>query len=528
MSMVFKEYALNERNIEAISAELQAYLRERNMETRNIQRIRLTAEELLLNIMGSPDGCERITVGLGRQFGRHLLRLRYEMAPFDPIKSGENPWVDDMMRSLGFFPSWSYRGRANTVSMVLLDRPKLGTLFYILLAALAAVLLGFVGSWLPDPLRQTLNDAFLVPAADGFLGLLKTFSGLMIVLTICSGILGMGDSASLSRTGKSVLLRFVGISFAVSIASTGMALPFLNLRFADGAQGGSSPLIQISRMFFDILPSNLVDPFQSGNTLQLIVIAIIFGVGLLAIGDQGSRLRDLVNDASGLLQHTVSAICALVPAFVFVVLLRQFWFGQAAMLLAVFKPMLILLGMMLVLTTVLWMASALRLKCSPVLLLKKVLPPFLVAFTTASSVSAMPLAMETCEKKLGANRNMVSFVYPLGSVIYMPTSVVYFSVLSCALAGIYQVEISLPWLLTEVVTATLIAIAMPPIPGADVLCYTLLFSSLGIPSEALILATTIGIVFDYVDTGLNVLLITLQTAVEAGREGDLDRDVLLR
>ena len=526
MFLTYKEYFLNEENIDVISAELQTYLKRLNLESRNIQRIRLTVEEMLLSLLANGNRPEKLGVFLGRQFGRHILRLRYEMEPFDPTKASGTPWADDLMRSLGVFPTWSHRREQNTVSLVLADRPKRGTLFYLLLAALAAALLGLGGVWFPDTLRQAVDDALLTPLAEAFLGLLKTFSGLMIVLTLCSGILGMGDSASLGRMGKSVLLRFIGISLAVSAVSCAMVLPFLHLTFTDTAQGQSSPLVQISRMFFDILPTDPVTPFQTGNALQLLVIAFIFGVGLLAIGDRGNRLRDVVNDASSLLQNIISAICALVPAFVFVTLLRQFWAGQIKILLSILKPLLLIVGSTTGVTAVLWVLSAIRLKCPPMLLLKKALPPFLIAFTTASSVSAMPLAMEVCEMKLGVEGRMVSFAYPLGSVIFMPSSVIYFTVLCCALAETYQAPISLAWLLTAAVTAALVAIAMPPIPGADILSYTLLFSSLGIPSEALVLATAVDIVIDFLDTGYNVLNLILQIACEAGRQGALDRSIL--
>ena len=76
------------------------------------------------------------------------------------------------------------------------------------------------------------------------------------------------------------------------------------------------------------------------------------------------------------------------------------------------------------------------------------------------------------------------------------------------------------------VISTLIAIAMPPIPGADILCYTLLFSTLGIPAEALVPATAIGILLDYLDTGCNVLLLLFRTACEGKRLNALDKTIL--
>ena len=151
----------------------------------------------------------------------------------------------------------------------------------------------------------------------------------------------------------------------------------------------------------------------------------------------------------------------------------------------------------------------------------------MVAFTTASSVSAFQIGMETCEKKLGINKSFTSFVYPLGSVIYMPSSVVYFTVLVCTLAETYQIAVSIRWLIMAIVVSTLITIAMPPIPGADILCYTVLFSALGIPAEAIILATAAGIALDHLDTGISVTLMIFQITCDAKRLGNLDQRILL-
>ena len=527
MSLSYREYTLDDGAVDAVSAAVQDHLNRLNTERRSVQRIRLTVEELLLSIRRHYGAGMKISVGLGKQFGRHLFRLRYEGEPFDPSKSGEDPAADDMMRALGLFPAWSCRGRTNTVSLVLSDRPKRSALLYIFLAVLAAAALGAFGGGIPESARLAIIDSVLTPVSNGFLGLLNTFAGLMILLTICSGILGMGDIATLGRTGKSIMARFIGISLLVSAASVALALPFVSLNFAEGGQGQTTALEQISRMFFDILPGNVIDPFRTGNTFHIIVIAILMGCALLAIGERGSHVRTLINESAILFQHIVSAVCALVPLVVFSMLLRLIWSGQAGVFLSVLKPILLIVSLVLVLTAAAWLLAALRLKCSPILLMKKVLPPFLVAFTTASSVSALQLGMETCEKKLGVGKSLTAFVYPLGSVAYMPSSVVYFTVLVCAFAEVYQVAVSIPWLFMAVVISALIAIAMPPIPGADILCYTVLFSNLGIPSEAVILATTVGILFDYLCTGTNVMHLILRIVCDARRLDRLDRAALL-
>lgn len=528
MRLIYKKYTLNGSAVDAISAGVQDYLKKLNAETSRIQRIRLTVEELLLNIMEHCGEGQEISVGLGKQFGRHIFRLCYVAEPFDPSNASENPAADDIMRLLGSSPAWSHRGKNNTVSLVLANRPKRSTVFRIITAMLAAVLLGFAGgAYINETVRQSLIDSLLTPMANGFLGLLTTFSGLMIALTVCSGMLGMGDSASFGRIGKSLMTRLVVYSFAVSFLTLPLTLPFVKLNLSSASDGGSSPLSQISSLFFDILPSNIITPFQTGNALQIIVIAVILGIALISVGERGSRVRDLINESAAVMQRLVSSVCSLVPVYVFVILLRQIWVGQEKSLVRFLKTAIISIVLTLILAAAIWLLSALKLRCSPITLMKKILPPFLVALTSASSMSALPLAMDVCENKLGVRQSTVSFAMPLEVVIYMPSSIVHFTVVACTFAEIYNVDLSLSFLLMIIVIVPLCAIALPPIPGAGPIIFTILFGSLGIPSEAIVMAVAMDLVFDFFDTGFNVLLLMLRTACEAKIHNALDQKILL-
>ena len=73
---------------------------------------------------------------------------------------------------------------------------------------------------------------------------------------------------------------------------------------------------------------------------------------------------------------------------------------------------------------------------------------------------------------------------------------------------------------------TLLVIAFPPIPGGGVLVFTIMFSTLGIPTEALIMVTAVEIVSEFFATGSNIMLLLLEIACGAARLGDLDRTVL--
>ena len=526
MGLSYKEYLLNESGVDMISAEVQNYLSALETERRNVQRIRLTVEEILLNIKEYDKTCEKISVGMGRHFGRHLLRLRYESEPFDPVEDSEDSWVNGMMRQWGYAPAWSHRGRVNTVSLILDDRKKRNTAFYTIAAVLFAVLLGVIGLLFPEALRKDICDILLAPLADGFLGLMKTFSGVMIFLTLCSGITGLADSKTLGRMTGSVLRRVLLLSLAASFVTVALIRPLVHLGSSVSMHIDKGTLKEISHMFFGILPSNIIEPFQTGNILQILMIALFLGMALLAMKDRGNTIYRLIDEGAVLSQNVISVICSAIPLFVFVVFLQQIWLGNTQTLVSAWKPLLLINLFVVVTTLVFWIASAIKLRCSPVKLLKKVMPPCLIAFTTASSLSAMTLSLETCENKLGIKKKMVSYLFPLEYMLYRITNIVYYLVLVFCLAEMYGIAVGLPWILTAIILTLLMAVATPPLNGAGMMVYTIMFSSLEIPASAIIPAVGIEMLSDFLFTGCTMLMQILHVACEAERLGALNHKIL--
>ena len=124
--------------------------------------------------------------------------------------------------------------------------------------------------------------------------------------------------------------------------------------------------------------------------------------------------------------------------------------------------------------------------------------------------------------------SLVKFAYPIGAVIYKPTFIVTVCVYACVFAEMYSLEVSVPWLVLAALTSVFLAVAMPPIPGAALIVYSVLFAQLGIPSEALLLAATMEILMDHVNTAFHVVFQLVEIARTAKVMGNIDRDVLLR
>ena len=285
-----KEYLLNAGGVDEISEELQEVLTEQGMERREALRIRLTIEELLLRVMEhNHDAPVTATLSVRKRFGARTLFLKYGGPSFDPSDVEDGTWGSRILQNIGLDPTWSWRRGENCIQLQISARKPMSQLASILLAIVLAAALGAMGRFIPADTATALTDLLLTPIFEAFLGLLTTFAGLMIFLTVSSGVFGIGDTGSLNRVGRTMFPHFLGGVFIVSAASVFLLRPFLSLQSQGGGEG-SSQLKEISEMLFNILPKNLVQPFLEGNAMQIVVLAVFTGIVLLLLGEQTRRV----------------------------------------------------------------------------------------------------------------------------------------------------------------------------------------------------------------------------------------------
>ncbi len=522
-----KEYRLDNEAIRQAVDDVDPFLEREKVDRQNALRLRLTLEELLLCLREREDAPESFRLSTGRRFGKSSILLRYGGAAFDPTAgTDENEtWQSQILTNLGLSPVWSYRSGKNTVALDLPGAHGMSTLLRLLIAAVAAVAVGIAGSCLPEAIRLGLNDYLLTPLFHAFLGLISTLAGFMIFLTVTSGIFGIGDTASLSRIGKTTLPRFLATAFASAALAATATLPFIRLRMDAPAQG-ESQIGKITEMIFDILPKNPVRPFLEGNMMQIIVMAVLAGVVLLILGDRMKRVTALIEDLGSAIRMMMEIICKLIPLFVFVSMVKQIWTGASEDMLGLWKPFCAFLLAAATLILLVLLMTCLRTKTSPALLLRKALPAFAVAITTASSMAAFPNSETDCVKQMGIRKKLFDFGFPIGMVVYMPGPAIEFTVVPIFLAETYGVKTNVFWYIMAGFLGAVLSIAVPPTPGAGLTCYGILLTQLNIPMEGMLMAVALNIVFDFLCTGIDVLLLQWELLCQADILHMLDHETL--
>ena len=170
--------------------------------------------------------------------------------------------------------------------------------------------------------------------------------------------------------------------------------------------------------------------------------------------------------------------------------------------------------------------SSIQNKVKISILIKKTLPSYLIALTTASSAASFGTLVKDCEHKFGISDSLTSFGVPLGIVMHKVASAVNAILVAFYIAGMYQIECSLSWIVMAVLISAITAIATPPIPGGAVIGYTMLFTQLGLPEEGLAIALTIDVLTDFLITSTNIFCLPMALTGVARKYDLLDREVL--
>lgn len=517
---------LTNKDIATILKELQHWLEQHGLEEKSRLLISLSVEELLLRWQDHFGPDHAVTFSLGQRFKQPYMILSLEGEEFDPTSQAEDD-IDLSARlfgRLGLAPEYTYRRGTNRLSLRI-KKQSSSSSKSLLLAILASLLLGICGNLLFPKHITSFTEGFLVPLRTSLLSLISAVAVPTVFLSVLLGICESGSASEFGKIGNKLLLGFVVKTILLTTLFALAFFSFFSLKF-EKTTFSMGQLSGTFQMILDILPKNIVEPFAQGNTLQVIVLAIALGLALLVLGEQVNELKVLIKKAYSLTELLLQWVCRLISLLVFLILLETIWTSDLGILLKLWKPVAFVVFCSVATVVLGILRTAGTYKFRPRILWKKLFPSLLITVTTASSAAALGECLECCQHKLGIDRKITCFGIPTGAVMYMPVSAVYF--LMCIFHGAEQFHVpcSIAWLILACITSSLLAVAVPPIPGGAMACYTILFLQMGIPAEAIVFAIAMDIIIDRIDTTANIALLQLHLIRFADKFHMLDRNAL--
>ena len=519
---------LDAAGIDRLAALLTEALERADVERKEALRLRLATEDILAVWQrGAADGAA-CKFRCGTRWGRAYIELQVPGARVDPSETAEsgNETVlyANLLARAGLAPVYSYQDGVNRLAFYPPKPQRFGPLAQLLLAIAVSAVCGLLAIAAPDGARDAVSG-IVTPLFNALMGILQTLAGPMIFLSVCCGIVNIGDVQTLGKIGKTVLLRFLAAIFLLT-GITAVCLVWFFQPDSGASAGGASAASQIYSMILGVIPSNLISPFLEGNTLQVIFMAVCMGAALLVLGEKTSAVRALCDHANTLIQFLMELVSRYIAAFVFVSLLSLALSQSLGGLGGVAKGLVLGMAACLIWPLLYALAVSLRMRVSLPVLLRKLLPTYLIALSTASSSAALSTNLETCEKRLGISPRIAGFAVPLGQVLFKTGGAVGFFVLALGLAEFYGVAMPLPWVVTGVLVSALLAIAAPPVPGGSLTCYTVLLTQLGIPEEAIGLAVAGNVILDFFMTSCGISCLQSELVLASNRLGMLDVETL--
>ena len=525
-------YILNGKAIDTMSAKIEEFLNSLGMDRSNVIGIRLSIEEALLRWLDhfTAKGEEpRVRFFVGKSFFRPVIEIQLKGEEMDPFQSASSnldagDWIGTAMANIGLNPRFSYSKGVNTLYLRL-SRPGKNPGLGLLLGIAAGLLIGFITkAVLPEASVEALTYSFFEPVQDVFFGLLKGTAGPVIFFTVLTAICGIGSAAIMNKSGKRLIRIFLISSTIMTVVFTVIMQFILRPDYVSSALG--STVLSIFGAFLDFVPRNIVSPFLNTDSPMLIALAIIIGNALLVLGNQADRLVKIANQANSVGLLVAEWISRIIPYFVAILLAFRILDGTIVRFRNIWIPLVAFhIFASLYLAGMMFMTSR-KYEVSMTKLWEKIKPSFMIAFRKASVDAAFGENKVCCERKLGINSKLTDYGLPLGLVIYMPVSTVSLMASTLYAVTCYNMTITTLWLIMAVILVVALQAASPPVSGVDTLAYVAIFSRLGIPSEALIMAIVCDIIFCFTSSAMNQAMLQLHLINEADRLKSLNNNAL--
>ena len=519
-----EQYSLSNNHIIQVCEKIEKFLVSTNVERREALRIKLALEEVLLEYQNAFGENENFTI----KYIKRLSVIRVEVCiageTFDPFgkKGDEDEVIRGLLAGIGLAPVWNYKNGKNRI-VFSAKKKTLSDTVKIVLAIGLAIVTGCILNYMPEGITAGISQYLLTPVTDAFMGLINAVAGPLIFLSVLGSICSMGNMETFGKIGSKTIKIIISYMTVIGLVTTSLQCLLYRVRLD---VGGDSNLSQVMDLVYDIIPSNLVEPFISGNALQLIFIAVMVGLAMLTLSSRVQSIFNLLEQITEIIQTMMGGLSSLLPVLIFVLFTDMIVNGNVDAAKNLWKFLLVTILIIAAYYTINLLRIAFTKKVSPVLLFKKAWPTFVIALTTASSVAAFATNTHDATEKLGIDKKLTHFAIPLGQVLFMPDVLITLFGMEITFATSCNIPITVPWLIIAFVSNLLVAFAVPPIPGGMLMGLTIVFNQLGIPMEMMALALAINAITDFPGSAINVSGWQLTMIDVADSLDMLDKDVL--
>lgn len=531
-----KKFLLNLENFSATMEEISQALKQNKASHKEINAAQLVLEETFMR-MRDKGGAENAVVTLQKRWGSLGLKLESAGKWFNPLMEATDYNEDEVdfyrvtiLKANRSKMGYARKGDLNIVTISVHERGNT-QIYRTLLGMVLGVICGLImDAFLAQDLIKAFDASIVKSFRSMFLHALNMMIAPVIFFSVISGVTSITNAADIGRIGGKLmgiyaLTTLIASFFSVIIGATifGGNMPQVGV----AGEAGEAASFSLLSMFVGLVPKNLVDPIINGEMLQIIFVAVVFGICINKLGDKVKILHDFIDAMNNFCLRMITMIVAFIPFVAFlsmasliinvgldsVFVLGELVLGQlfgSLLMIGIYVLLLMLIG-----------------RLNPLPFIKK-LPSFIpIPLSTSSSNATMPFTLKFCSEKMGISQKLSSFSIPVGATVNMDGGCFYLSIASIMLARMYGVELDFDVLFTVFVTVVALSIGAPGVPGGAFVCLASIVAALGLPVEATAIILGIDPICSMLRATLNAVGDIAATTALAKTEHLIDEEVYM-
>jgi len=527
MDKVIREkFALNAESINQAVEEVSDLLSHVSIDSKDILRLKLSLEEVLLKYKDELPEDATFSLRFSNFLGSFRISLKVHGKQFDPLvdKKKDTSVLSSLMaHSETLEMAWGYHSGANLVIFTIAKKQKLSFALHLLAGIVLGTAAGFLIRSVAPYAAENIAVRLISPVTNAFTGLLCVMATLMCFGAVTLGIVRMGDVSTFSTVGKKMIRSFLLVSLVLALLNTAWLVP--GMRFGMSTEI-SLDLYDFWSLMMTFVPNNILSPILEFNSVHIIIVACMFGVAMLKMGKKATRLTEVFDQVNTVAIMSNGYLNRFIPTYVGLMICSQILSNRSELIYSFTQLILIVFIGEAVTLLIYTLVVCIRLRVNAFLFIKKLSSAFLISITTASVGAAFFTTIDTLIGKLGVDENFAPLSYNMGGILFRPGYCIVFTACSLFTAYYTGIQVTWTWLLAAFFLSFILSVATPPVIGGTTVCFSILFSQLGIGTESLAMIISINAILEFLTVAVNNYCLQCQITLLAKSFDKLNLETL--
>ncbi len=357
----------------------------------------------------------------------------------------------------------------------------------------------------------------------------------LVFFSIVTGIAELRDLKSFGRLGSKTFALYLANTAVAIIVAIGLSMwiaPGTGMQLVgdQNASLTSTELPGFIDMIVNIIPSNPIHAFATGNMLQIIFMALLTGGIIKALGEDVKPVVAFFQLGNKIMLKMITVVMSIAPIGVFALMVKLGATFEPEAFLSVLSYMAVIVGLLAFWALVVYpVVIGMTTDISASDFRRKTREQFLFALSTASSNATIPVTMRTLTDKLGVKRSVAGFGVPMGATMNMSGAAIYITVAAFFVGNAFGTPITMEQIPVLAFSVFLLSVGAGGVPGGGIVMIGVLIHQMGLPVEAIALVAALDRVIDMFCTSTNVVgdsaVVTMVDHSEKLEEAKLNESV---